>query len=94
MKKTFALATLLAGLAAAGCTTMNPTTPDRKYQADQPPPIAKGGAAGQTELAPVKLPIARTNVSADNIDDTNVNDQVRKLESELKVEKRAVSQAK
>ena len=92
MKKTFALATLVAGLAAAGCTSMN-TNPDSRYKADQPPPVQKSGTVGQTELAPVKIPIARTNASADNIDETNLNDQARKLESEMKVEKRAMTQA-
>ncbi|HEX3149069.1 MAG TPA: hypothetical protein VHR66_13390 [Gemmataceae bacterium] len=91
MNKTFALATLLAGLAAAGCTSM---TPDKKYQADQPPPIQKGGAVGQTELAPVKLPIAKSGVYSDNIDDTNYKEQARRLGSELKYEDKAMTQAK
>ena len=90
MSKRFVLAALLVGLGAAGCTT---TSPDKKYQADEPPPLARGERGGPTTLDPVKLPAARTGVSAENIDDTNLADAARRLESEMKVEKKALTQA-
>ena len=91
MKKTFTLATLIAGLVATGCTT---TSPEKKYTADQPPPLAKGERAGPTEIPATKLPAAQTRVSAEDIDDVSYSDAARKLESEMKFEKRALSQAK
>jgi hypothetical protein len=91
MSKRIALAALLAGLVAAGCTS---TTPDRRYQADQPPPLARGERSGPTELDPVRLPVAKTRVSADEIDDSNYQDAYRKLQAEHNVERRALSQAK
>jgi len=92
MKKRFALAALLAGLGAAGCTS---TTADQRYQADQPPPLARGERGGPTELDPVRLPAtAQTRVSAEDIDETNYQDAFRKLQSEHNVERRALSQAK
>jgi len=91
MSKRFALAALLAGLIAAGCTS---TTPDKRYQADQPPPLARGERGGPTELDPVRLPAAHTRVSAEDIDETTYQDAYRKLQSENNVERRALSQAK
>jgi hypothetical protein len=94
MKKGLTLAALLAGLGAIGCTG---TTPGRQWAADpdKPPPLTKNTQpGGATELAPVKLPAAQTRVSPDEIDDQNYQDSLRKLESETKVEKRALTQAK
>ena len=90
MTKRFALAALLVGLGAAGCTT---TSAEKKYQADEPPPLARGERAGPTTLDPVKLPPAQTRVSAEDIDETNLADAARRLESEMKVEQRALSKA-
>jgi hypothetical protein len=91
MSKRFALAALLAGLGAAGCTS---TSAEKQYQADQPPPLARGERAGPTELDPVRLPAAQTRVSAEDIDETNYQDAFRKLQSERNVEHRALTQAK
>lgn len=90
MKKALLLAALLG---AVGCTT---TTADRQWTADEPPPLATNTrpVASVTELDPTKLPPAQTRVSADDIDDQNYHDQARKLESELKVQGRAMTQAK
>ena len=85
---------LLAALAGAvGCTT---TTAERQWTADEPPPLATGTrpvAASTPEGDPSKLPAAQTRVSAEDIDDQNYQEQARKLESELKVQGRAMTQA-
>jgi hypothetical protein len=91
MKKTFALATLIAGLVATGCTT---TSPEKKYTADQPPPLAKGERAGPTEIPATKLPAAQTRASADEIDESNYQDQARRLGSEMKYEDKALNPGK
>ena len=93
MKKAFALAVLLASLGAVGCTS---TTPDKKYTADQPPPLAKGerSGAGPTTLEPVKLPPSQVGVRAESIDEGNYLDSVRRLEGGIRADQRALSQAK
>jgi len=96
MRKALALAAVLAGLGAVGCT--GPTKGGRQWAADpdKPPPLATNtrAGAGPTELDPVKLPPAHTRVVAEDIDESNYQDSLRRLESETKVEKRALSQAK
>jgi hypothetical protein len=87
MKKSFALL-LAVALGAIGCTT---TTPGEKdYQADQPPPIAKADPIPM-EKGPPKLPPAHTSVSADGITEANYLDSVRKLDTEMREDKRALS---
>lgn len=103
MKKSLTLTAILASLGAVGCTS---TSGDR-YRADQPPPISRnvrpavGNAppgpavpAEATELDPVKLPPAQTRLTPEDIDADNYQDSLRKLESEMKVEKRAMTQAR
>jgi hypothetical protein len=95
MKKGFFLAAIVAGLGAVGCT--GPTAGGRQWAADpdKPPPLQTSSrSGGTTDVDPSKLPPAQTRVSADDIDDQNYQDSLRKLESETKVEKRALSQAK
>jgi len=96
MRKAFALAAVLAGLGAVGCTGTTPGGREWAADPDKPPPLAGNTrpAAGTTDLDPVKLPPAQTRVSADDIDADNYQDSLRKLESETKFEKRALSQAK
>lgn len=74
-----------AVVAAAGCGTT-----EKSWVADAPPPISKGDSA-TTTVDPVKLPAANTRVSADEIDETNVRDQAKRLESELNDNQRALS---
>jgi hypothetical protein len=96
MRKALALVAVLAGLGAAGCTGTAPGGRQWAADPDKAPPIQSSTRAGAapTELDPVKLPPAHTRVAADDIDETNYQDSLRKLESETKVEKRALSQAK
>jgi hypothetical protein len=96
MRKALALAAVLAGLGAVGCTGTTPGGRQWAADPDKPPPIQTSArpAAGPTELDPVKLPATHTRVSAEDIDETNYQDSLRRLESETKVEKRALSQAK
>ena len=96
MRKAFALAAVLAGLGAVGCTGPSPGGRQWAADPDKAPPVQKNTrpAAGATELDPVKLPPAQTRVSPDDIDEGNYQDSVRRLESEMKVEKRALTQAK
>ena len=88
MKKALLLAALFG---AVGCTTTNA---DRQWTADEPPPLATNTrpVASATETDPSKLPPANTRVSADGIDEQNYHDQARRLESELKVQGRAMTQ--
>ena len=89
MKKLIGLALTAVALGAVGCTTTNA---EKKYTADTPPPLAsstRGAKAGSTVIDPMKLPPPKTQVSAENIDDSNVIDSVRKLEGEMNAEKRA-----
>jgi hypothetical protein len=84
---------LLAALAGAvGCTS---TTAERQWAADEPPPLAAGTkpVAAAPEVDPSKLPPALSKVSAEDIDDQNYRDQARRLESEIKVQGRAMTQA-
>lgn len=88
MKKALLLAALLG---AVGCTT---TTADRQWTADEPPPLATNTRpAAPAEVDPSKLPPAQTRVEPDSIDEQNYQDQARRLESELKVQGRAMTQA-
>ena len=88
MKKALLLAALVG---AVGCTT---TTADRQWTADEPPPLATNARpATPADVDPSKLPAAQTRVSAEDIDDQNYQEQARKLESELKVQGRAMTQA-
>jgi hypothetical protein len=91
MSNRFARVALVAALLAAGCTS---TSADKKYMADQPPPLARGDRGGPTELDPVRLTTAQTKVSAEDIDESNYQDALRRLQSERNVEQRALSQAK
>jgi len=93
MTKGFILAALVAG--AIGCTGTTPGGRQWAADPDKPPPLQTNTrAGGTTEVDPVKLPPAQTRVSAEDIDEQNYQDSLRKLESETKVEKRALSQAK
>ena len=95
MKKGLFLAALVAG--AVGCTGTTPGGRQWAADPDKAPPIqtnTRAGGAGAADVDPAKLPPANTRVSADDIDDQNYQDSLRKLESETKVEKRALSQAK
>jgi hypothetical protein len=95
MKKGFVLAALVAGLGAIGCTGTTPGGRQWAADPDKPPPLqTKSSSGGTTDVDPVKLSPAQTRVSADDIDEQNYQDSLRKLESETKVEKRALSQAK
>jgi hypothetical protein len=89
MKKLIGLALTAVALGAVGCSTTNA---EKQYTADTPPPLAsntRSDRGSSTVIDPVKLPRAKTQVSADEIDDTNVMDSVRKLEGEMNAEKRA-----
>jgi len=95
MNKGLVLAALVAG--AMGCTGTTPGGRQWAADPDKAPPIqtsTRAGGATPADADPAKLPPASTRVSADDIDDQNYQDSLRKLESETKVEKRALSQAK
>lgn len=77
------LTAAIIGLAGCGTT-------EKTWVADQPPPIMKTDPA-TTTIDPTKLPAANTRVSADEIDETNVRDQYKRLESELNDNQRALS---
>ncbi len=95
MKKGLILAAIVAGLGAVGCTGTTPGGRQWAADPDKPPPLQTNTrAGGATEVDPVKLSPAQTRVSAEDIDEQNYQDSLRKLESETKVEKRALSQAK
>jgi hypothetical protein len=68
---------------------------DKNYPAVADPLASnsRGDKGGPTVIDPVRLPRAKTQVSADDIDDTNVMDAVRKLEGEMNAEKRASARA-
>jgi hypothetical protein len=89
MKKLIGLAMTAIALGAVGCSTTNA---EKQYAADTPPPLAsntRGETGSATVLDPVRLPPARTQVSADDIDESNVMDTVRKLEAEMNADARA-----
>ena len=90
MKKLLLLAAVLG---TVGCTT---TTADRQWTADEPPPVATGTrpVAARDEVDPSKLPPAQSRVAAEDVDEQNYQDLARKLESELKVQGRAMTQAR
>jgi hypothetical protein len=93
MKKLIGMATFAVALATVGCSTTNA---EKQYAADTPPPLASNTRADKsatTVIDPVKMPRAKTQVSADEIDDANVMDTVRKLEGEMNAEKRASARA-
>jgi hypothetical protein len=93
MKKGLFVAALVAG--AIGCTGTTPGGRQWAADPDKAPPLQSGTrAGGAADADPAKLPPASTRVSADDIDEQNYQDSLRKLESETKVEKRALSQAK
>jgi hypothetical protein len=89
MKKAFLLAAALATFGSVGCTT---TSPDKKYAADAPPPIQKNSRPAADDTP--KLPPSQVRVNPEDIDETNYKDMTRKLESDLKSDGRALSQAK
>jgi hypothetical protein len=91
MKKFLALAAVLG---AIGCTSTGKSTMDNKYAADAPPPIQKNTRPTADGDPMPKLPPSQTRVNPDDIDDSNYKDMSRKLESELKIDGRAMSQAK
>jgi hypothetical protein len=91
---------LFAALAATvGCTT----TDGDRYAADKPPPLAKNVPAAVPALAtrepaattiePVKLTTSRTSITADEINESNLPDSVRRLEGELKTDGRTSARA-
>lgn len=93
MKKLIGLAMTAVALGAVGCSTTNS---EKQYAADTPPPLASNtrtAKAGPTVIDPVRLPPAKTQVSKDDIDESNVMDTVRKLEGEMNAEKRASARA-
>ena len=89
MKKLIAFASTAAIIAALGCTTMSP---DKKYAADKAPPLMKS-ADGRTELPPTKLSDARRRTPPDpgNIDETNYEDSLRRLDNDIQADKRAMT---
>jgi hypothetical protein len=89
MKKAFLLAAALATVGSVGCTT---TSPDKKYAADSPPPIQKNTRPADGDLP--KLPPSQARVNPEDIDETNYSEMSRKLESDIKFDGRALSQAK
>ena len=96
MKKAFILAAALAGLGTLGCTS---TGGDKKYTFDQPPPLEGARPAAvnpgvTTTLPATKLPPSTVGVRAEDINDDNVIDQVRKLEGGIRADQRALTQAK
>jgi|SoiMethySBSTD1v2_1073268.scaffolds.fasta_scaffold694789_2 hypothetical protein len=88
--KTLITMTLTAVLiGAAGCTTPQ----GDKYAADKPPPLANRDRTPTTTIDPVKLQTTRNPLTADEINDTNVSQSVRRLEGELKDEGKASAKA-
>jgi hypothetical protein len=87
MKKLVGIMLTAAALGLAGCGTT-----EKSWMADEPPPLAKNDP-GTTTIDPIKLPAANTRVSADDINDDNVQDSVRKLEAGMRAEQRALSKA-
>jgi hypothetical protein len=95
MKTLVGLVLFAALTATVGCAT----TDGDKYAADKPPPLAKNEPAAMpalskhepaaTTIEPVKLTTSRTSVTADEINETNYPDAVRRLEGELKTDGRA-----
>jgi hypothetical protein len=83
MKTLVGIMLTAAVVAAAGCGTT-----EKSWVADAPPPISKGDPS-TTTVDPVKLPAAGARVSADDINDDNVRDSVRKLSAELNADGRA-----
>jgi hypothetical protein len=86
MKRLIALMLAAAFVGLAGCTT----TEQDKYIADEPPPLAKREPA-PTVVDPVKLTAARAPLTADEINESNVHDSLRRLESDVKTDGRAMT---
>jgi hypothetical protein len=86
MKRLIGLMLTAAFLGLAGCTT----TETDKYTADEPPPLARRGAAS-TEIEPVNLTTARAPLTADEVNEANAHDSLRRLEGELKTDGRSTT---
>jgi hypothetical protein len=87
MKKLVTIMLTAAALGAAGCGTTEKT-----WVADDPPPLAKNDPS-TTTVDPVRLPAGAARVAADDINDDNVHDSVRRLTAELNADGRALSKA-
>jgi hypothetical protein len=88
MKTLIGLMLSAALVGAAGCAT----TEEDKYLADRPPPLANNNLA-TTTIEPVKLTTSRTPVKADEINENNYADMVRRLDGEIKADGRATAKA-
>jgi len=84
MKRIFALGLIGALLGAIGCTTTG--TGEKSYTADSPPPLEKSAVKERVSRAPATPEVSK-RVSAEEIDENNVEQQARRLQNEMSREK-------
>jgi len=93
MKKLTAIM-LTTALAAIGC--VGPTGP-KSYEADGPIAVEKSArdekADRPADVEPTRLPRASSRVSAADIDESNYGDYLRKLDSDIKQDRKALGKA-
>jgi hypothetical protein len=93
MKKLTALFVITA-LAAIGC--VGPTGP-KSYEADGPLAVEKSTrdekADRTADAEPTRLAPASARVSAEDIDESNYGDYLRKLDSDIKQDRKALGKA-
>jgi uncharacterized protein involved in exopolysaccharide biosynthesis len=94
MKKLSALV-CAAALGAAGCMG---TSGPKSYEADAPLAVETSAKAEKpdrrtTEPEPTRTPAGTARVHADEIDDSNYQDSLRQLESDLKQDRKALGKA-
>jgi len=80
MKRISALSLIAALATAIGCTT---TSSEKSYVADQPPPLEKTAVKERVSMSSA-MPEMRKRVTEEEINEVNVLDKTRLLESEMR----------